>query len=406
MSRKKVSRNLVRLCVLVLFLVFSVLSVTLWLALRDAKPLEPPDLDLSEIDPEVAEAIAQARDKVRLQPRSSAAWGRLGMIFLAHDMHDEARRSFTQAEHLDPADARWPYLRGVSLILTDPDAGIPCLERAAGLCGKSPLEPRLRLVGTLLSQGRLDEAERHLQWARKAEPNNPRVLLSLGRLALLRGQWRKALEHLDPCTNDAHTQRLAHTLLAEAWTRLGERDKACAEQRQAAEAPGDQFWLDPFVEDVVTLQRGLRVYLRRANELSAQRRYQQAVALLEETVQHYPQCAAVWLLLGDIWRRLEQADRSEKAFAEAVRIDPQSVDGWFGLGRMQAVRGRLRAATDSFRRTIRLKADHADAHLYLGHCLKEMGDAAGAADAFRAALRCQPNYERAQQALHEMDKKK
>jgi tetratricopeptide (TPR) repeat protein len=381
------------------------IGLGIWLWPRTPPPLQPPTPDLSEVDPEVAEAIAAAQDKIRQQPTKSALWGRLGMIFFAHDMHEEAQRSFEQAERLDPADGRWPYLRGLSLILTQPNAGIPCLQRAAENCGKEPLAPRLRLAETLLTQNRLDEAAFHLEWARKVDPHDPRVQLDLGRLALLRGQWRRALEILNPCTNDVHTRRMAHTLLAEAWTRLGEADKAHEEQRQVAEAPEDQHWSDPFVEEVLSLQCGLAVHLRQAHELSGQGRYREAVELLKKTAGRYPKSPAIWLLLGDIWRQLGRKDRSEEAFAAAVRIDPESVDGWFRLGCMQAELDQPRAAADSFRRAIRLKADHTDAHLNLGHCLKKMGDTAGAAEAFRGALRCRPDYERAKQALRELEKK-
>jgi cytochrome c-type biogenesis protein CcmH/NrfG len=400
------NRPLVFFFAVSLLLIFSVLSVTLWLALRASKPPQLPEVDLTELDPDVAEAIAEAQDKVRQQPKNGAAWGRLGMVFLAHDLHEQAQSSFEQAEHFDPNDGRWPYLHGLSLILTQPDAGIPCLQRAAKLCGKETLAPRLRLAGTLLIQGRLDEAERHLEWARKADPDNPRVQLTLGRLAVMRGQWRQAVEQLEPCTQDAHARRMAHTLLAEVWTRLGDSDKASQEQRQAEETPEDQPWPDPFVEEVVSLQRGLSVRLQRANELFTQQKSQQAVEMLEETSRRYPHSSAVWLLLGDFWRKLGSLDRAEEAFAEAVRIDPVSVDGWFRLGCIQAMRGRSREGADSFRRTIRLKPDHTDALVNLGHCLEKVGDAAGAADAFRTALRSRPNSERAQQALRDMEKKK
>jgi tetratricopeptide (TPR) repeat protein len=402
MSRKISSRSLVLLSILVLFLCLLCVSVTLWLAPRSP---QPPSPDLAEVDPEVAEAIAEARAKVQKQPKRSDVWGRLGMVFLAHDFHEEAQFCFAQAERLDPADVRWPYLRGLSLILTNPDAGIACLQRAAERCGSDPLAPRLRLAETLLNQGRLDEAELHVQQAQKTSPHNLRVQLGLSRLAVLRGQWRDALEHLDPCTNDVHAQRLAHTLRAEAWTRLGEPDKAREEQRQAADAPEDQLWPDPFVEDVLRLQRGLKFRLQRANNLFTQQNVREAVELLEETARRYPQSPAVRLLLGDIWRQFGRPDRAEQAFAEAVRLDPESVDGWFRLGCMQAARNQPRAAADSFRRTIRLKPDHADAHFNLGHRLKELGDTAAAADEFRAALRCRPDYDQARQALRAMDGK-
>jgi tetratricopeptide (TPR) repeat protein len=361
---------------------------------------------LAEVDPDVAEAITAACNKVRQQPNNGAVWGRLGMVFFAHDFQSEAVRCFAQAERLDPADGRWPYLRGLSLILTNPDASIPCLQRAVERSGDHPLVPRLRLAETLLNQGRLEEVEVHLEQARRMEPYNVRVQLGLGRLAVLRGQWRSALEHLDPCTHDVHAQRLAHRLRAEAWTRLGEPDKARAEQKQAAEAPKDHSWPDPFVEDVLLLQRGLPVRLQQAQKLFAQRQSQQAVQLLEETIQRYPQAASAPLLLGEFWRHLGRVEQAEQAFAQAVQIDPDSPDAWFRLGCIQAARGRMREATESFHRATNLKPDHADAHVNLGHCLQELGDAGRAADAFRAALRCRPDYERAQAALREMQKSK
>jgi tetratricopeptide (TPR) repeat protein len=403
MSRKINRRTLVLLSALALFLLFSVLSVTLWLASRAP---QPPAADLAEVDPDVAEAITAARNKVRQQPDNGAVWGRLGMVFFAHDFHDEAERSFAQAERLDPADGRWPYLRGLSLLSTNPDASIPCLQRAAQRFGDDPLMPRLRLAETLLNLGRLDEAEFHLEQARKVEPHHARVQLNLGRLALLRGQWRRGLEHLDPCTNDVHAQRLAHELRAEAWTRLGEPDKARAEQRQAAEAPKDQSWPDPFIEEVLRLQRGLSVRLQRAFDLFTQRHSQQALQLLEETIERYPHAASARLLLGEVWRRLGRNEQAEQAFAEAVRIDPDSPDAWFRLGCLQAAQARMPKAAASFRRAIHLKPDYADAHVNLGHSLQELGDAAGAAEAFRAALRCRPDYERARAALRQMQKSK
>ncbi len=385
-------------------LVFSVLAVSLWLVLRSSEPLEPPLPDLSGVDPEVVEEITAARGRVRNLPQGSV-WGRAGMVFLAHDFHEEAQRCFEQAERLDPSNGCWPYLRGLSLVMTDPEAGTSCLKRAAERCGDDPLAPRLRLAETLLNQGQLDEAARHLERAEKVEPENPRVQLGLGRLALLRGQWETALERLHPCTNDVHARRLAHTLRAEALSRLGQPDKAREEQALAAKLPEDQLWLDPFMEEVLGFRRGLSIRLQRANDLFAHQQYPQAVELLEETVQRYPRSTAARLRLGEVYRLLGRGEQAEQMFAEAVRIDPESADAWFRLGCMQGARGRSRDAAESFRKTIAFKSDHADAHFNLGQCLKEVGDAAGAAEEFRAALRCRPDHERARQELRAMEKK-
>src|SRR5215207_4362078 len=90
----------------------------------------PPTVDLAGADPDVARAVEEARAAVKEAPQSAEAWGRLGMVLRAHNFGDEANVCFERAEHLDAADPRWPYLRGVTVALTDRDAAIPLLERA------------------------------------------------------------------------------------------------------------------------------------------------------------------------------------------------------------------------------------------------------------------------------------
>jgi tetratricopeptide (TPR) repeat protein len=387
-------------------LVVLVLSGGLYAWFRPrTSPTEPPGPDLAEVDPEVAEAITAAREAV-LQHRASAYnWGRLGMVLRAHDFGGDANRCFQEAERLDPREPRWPYLQGLSLVLTDPASGIPCLERAAERSGNVSA-PRLRLAEVLLGQGRLDEAREHIERVQRREPNNRRVLLGLGRLAILREQWRIALHDLEPCTEDEHAGKMAHTLRAEAYARLGEPEKARAEERQAAQAPEDQLWPDPFVEEVLQLRCGLRFRLDRAAALFRSERYSEAVRLLEETVSRYPRSTGARLQLADTWRTLGQPERAEQTLLAAVQLDADSAEAWFRLGCIQALRKQPGEAADSFRRAIRLKPDHALAHFNLGQCLKQQGDPSGAAEEFRSALRCRPDYAAAQEALVDLEKKK
>lgn len=363
---------------------------------------EPPMPDLVGVDPEVAEVVGLAREKVVRRPDDGAAWGRLGMVLRAHDFGDEANRCFRVAERLDPSQPRWPYLLGLTLVMTDPVAGIPCLERAVDHC-RDDAAPRLRLAEVLLEQGQLDEAQANLEQVRRRDSHDCRARLGLGRLAVLRGQWRDALGHLEYCTHDEHSRKLAHTLRAEARTRLGESERGRDEQQLAAQAPEDQPWPDPFVAEVERLRCGLRARLQRAGELMEMGQLPGAVRLLDETAQRYPESSSAWLLLGSAWQQMEQTRPAEQAFHKAVRVDAESAEAWFRLGCVQAL-DRPREAADSFRRTLRLKPDHALAHFNLAHRLKELGDPSGAADEFRAALRCRPDYQPARDALRQLDK--
>jgi cytochrome c-type biogenesis protein CcmH/NrfG len=383
-----------------------VLGLGAWFRLRipPAAPPAPPAPDLAGADPEVKEVIEAARDKVHKQPTSARAWGLLGMVLRAHDFGAEANVCFEQAERLDPADPRWPYLRGLTLVMTDPAAGIPCLERACARPGADEIAPRLRLAEVLLEQGRLDEAQVHLDDVLRREPDNCRARLGLGRLALLRGQWQTALDQTAQCVDDVHAPRLAHALRAEALRHLGQPERARDEQRRADAAPEDQLWPDPFVEETMRLQVGLRAHLRQAAALFKEGRRMEAVQVLDEAARRHPESTAAWLQLGDSWRQMGEMGPAEQAFRMAVQADPESAEAWFDLGCVQA-RDRPRQAADSFRRAIRLKPDHALAHYNLGHRLKELGDPAGAADEFRAALRCRPDYAPAREALAALEKK-
>jgi len=128
-----------------------------WYAFRPWSEAKPPEADLSGVDPAVAAAVHEAGDAVRKAPRSGEAWGRLGMILLAHNFYAEARTCFARAEQLDPREETWPYLRGALLLTEDPREAVAAFHRAAGLSAEPVI--RMRLAETLLDQGRVDEVE-------------------------------------------------------------------------------------------------------------------------------------------------------------------------------------------------------------------------------------------------------
>jgi tetratricopeptide (TPR) repeat protein len=367
----------------------------LWFA---SLPPTPPDPDLAGADPEAVAAIAAARAAALQSPRSAAAWGRLGMVLRAHDFGPDANRCFAVAERLDPRQPRWPYLHGLTLLLTDPEAGIPRLQRAVDLCGDRPLAPRLRLAETLLARGRLDEAERHLRQALQREPDNPRVHLGLARLALHREQPAVAAEHLAAVGDNPLSLKAARILRLEA-ERLAGRPVAAAAARAAAALPDDPPWPDPFVEEVEALQVGLQARLARADVLLRQGRAEEALAVLGETAARYPESARPRLALGQALIQTRHPEAAERELRRATELEPELVEAWFDLGVALSLQEKAGAAAECFRRTVRLKPDHGLAHYNLGQCLKVLGDRAGAVQAFGAAVRARPDYEPALREL-------
>jgi tetratricopeptide (TPR) repeat protein len=365
--------------------------------------LQPPIPDLTGVDPEVVEAITEAHQAVLKKPSSGRAWGHLGMILSAHGFPREANRCLVEAERLEPHEPRWPYLQGVGLVLTDTESGIACFQRAVDHGGDVSLVPRLRLAEALLDQGQFDAADRHLRQVLEVEPDNVRARFALGRLARLREDWPQALEQLAACGANPHTRKLAHTVSAQVHRRLGERQQAEADEKQAEKLPDDEGWPDPYMEEVEQLQRGLQARIRQTEALTKAGQTEQAIQLLEKTAARYPKSGQVWLGLGGMWFQRGRLDQAEQCFHQAIQVEPDAPEAWFRLGCLQAV-DRPREAADSFRRVIRLRPDHTLAHFNLGHRLKQLGDSAGAADAFRAALRCRPDFQPARDALKELER--
>src|SRR5258706_6383699 len=111
--------------------------------------VSPPSVNMDGIDAAIVTAIEQARDAVAQSPRSAAAWGHLGMVFFAHEYYAPAAESFGHAERLDPRDARWPWLAGLSLLADHPAQAVPKLQQGVKLCNGCCVAQRLRLAEVL-----------------------------------------------------------------------------------------------------------------------------------------------------------------------------------------------------------------------------------------------------------------
>jgi tetratricopeptide (TPR) repeat protein len=380
-----------------------------WHLWRRPTAAEPPEIALAGADPAVVEAVEAARDRVRQEPYSIAAWGHLGRLLRATDFLPEAAACFAQAERLAPNDPRWPYLQGEALLLHgDPDAALPALRHAAELTdqqGENLLAPRLRLAEALLAAGLYDEAEAPLRRAREAAPDHPCVNLDLALLAYARDDLEGSWDLLRRCRHSPFAQKKASAQLAAVEQRLGNAAAAARASRQAATLPRDLHWSDPWVMECLRLAPGKPGRFRYVEQLEAQKRYADAAQELRELLaagSDYP--AFVWL--GKNLAQLGDLAGAEEALRAAVRLAPEGVQAHYVLAKIlwsQAEQAwqqggdrtkalaLYRAATDAARRAIKSKPDHALAHMLLGLCLERLGRRAEALTALRQAVEYGPD---------------
>jgi tetratricopeptide (TPR) repeat protein len=387
-----------RLFWLVLAVVAILVALVGWF-LWPTRPPVPPVLKLDGVDPRVVAALQKARSAVELSPRSARVWGELGELLFANDFYTESLDCLRQAERLEPGEIRWPYLQGLALLLSEPDAAVAPLTRAVRGDPRG-LAPCLRLAETLLERDTPDEAERLFRSVLDQDPENPRALLGLGLIAQRRDRWAESQPLLLEAAKSPFARKAAHTALAVAALRLHDEAAAERHRQEAEDAPRDPAWPDPYLDNLPTNRMSLTARIDFADRLLAQQKYGQAIEILREILEDHPGADEGRLKLAQVYIRAGQYGLAEKELRRLTTEHPDLADGRFLLG-MVLLQGRkgLAGADQSknegeaeteFRRAIELRPGFALAYYNLGRCLQQQGKAEPARRAYEDALRHRP----------------
>lgn len=95
--------------------------------------------------------------------------------------------------------------------------------------------------------------------------------------------------------------------------------------------------------------------------------------------------AADWVDAGVDLRAAGDVDGAERAYNEAIKLDPKLADAWFDLGNLMLARGRFSEAADTYERATGLAPADAQAWINLGHALMGLRKFDQAAAAFTTA---------------------
>jgi tetratricopeptide (TPR) repeat protein len=382
-----------------------VLAAGTWMAWRWYTTPSLPAIDLSAVEPAVAAVVTEALDGVQQQPRSGEAWGQLGMVLLANSFYAPAEACFIQAQRFEPENPAWPYLLAVRLLLSDRDAAMTPLARAAELCASQQPEntaPRLQLAETLFEKEDLDAAEIQCRKVIERQPDNPRVHYNLGLIAYARGDLQQSIGFLSRSAASPLAARKSALQLAAIYQRLGEREKAKEFAARAADLPADRSWPDPYVADYMRYAKGRQNRFLQAEDLEHQGRLDEAIPILWQLAKDSPEDRTLDAL-GTALAKAGDDKNAEGFLRQALLKAPGRISARYALSVALYNQGeKLRSASESAarkkyeeaatfaRQTIALKAEHAWAHCFLGHCLWRLGDRKTALAEFEAAVHLRP----------------
>jgi len=367
-------------------------------------PPTPPEIDLTDADKPVADAIQKALAAVHEKPRSAETWGKLGQVLRAHAFFEEANICFAQAERFDANDPRWPYLQGLYLRTREPDVALPHIERAVQCCeahAPDKTAPRLVLAEMLLDKGRIAEAEDQLHKVLKIEPRNELANYDLGMAALARDDLPGCLRCLTPLTANPYTRQKANSQLAMIYLRQNDEETAARFTRQTRDAPPDLTWPDPYVAEVEALDVSRLARYRQAQELEEDKadfgvRFNVLSKLVEDFPDSKSRGAAGMMLVN-----AHKYKAAEVILREAVSEAPETIQAHYLLSVALLHEAKYREAADVAGRAIELKPDHGLAHAVRGYALRRLGERTEALAALRRAVLCRPELADAHEELGE-----
>jgi tetratricopeptide (TPR) repeat protein len=399
---------------LIVLVAAAMVSASSWYAWRHHTAPVPPEIAPADVEPALGELIQAARDKVQHQPYSATAWGELGKLFRECNLSERAATCFAQAEQLEPAEPRWPYLQGEALLTSDPDGALPHFLRAAQRCDQvdaDNIAPALRLAELLLTKGDYGEAEVWLRRARQIEPDNPTVLLNFGFLAYARDDLKTSRQYLQICQHSPFTQQRACAQLAAICQRQNDATKATEYSTRAHTLPKDLPWPDPFRSLSPRTLVGKQARFEYLDRLHNQKRHAEAVQLLREMEADGPDYR-VWVGLGKNLAELGQLSEAAEVLGKAIQLASENAGAYYyrskvswALAEQQWQHGDQARAKELFhaavadaRQAIAHKPDHALAYTILGRSLERLGQHREALAALRQAVQCGPDL--AEPALH------
>lgn len=357
---------------------------------------EPPDPDLTEVEPEVAEVIRRARSGVVDAADSPDRWAALGAALLAHELHAEAATAYDAAATLVDNDYRFPYLLARSLWRVDP--GRAEAEALEAIRLNPDYAPAYLLAGQL-AEDRADPeaAKRHYRVAlerlggtRSAPANTAAASFRLGRLLAGDGDLEGALPLLEQAEALAPQSGAIAAALARVYRRMGDGGRARTAADRARSLEHDLMISDPLMDAVNNVAASVIGKERRAFAAEGAGRPEIAERLLREMIQSRPDAADLYYNLGNNLSRQGRNPEALDAWATALEKNPDHVSALINSSIVLAQSGNLAEAERRCLHALEIQPDHPGALSSLGSIAALDGRRSEALSWFRRALEQEP----------------
>lgn len=322
-------------------------------------PVPPDPASLSAVDRDVVKLVDELTAAVNADRGDGARWGRLAMAYEANGLLPQAASLYDTAVELDATEPRWRYRRALlSARNGDIDRALADLDRVIELApGYSPARWRQGLWR--LDRGEFDAASASFRDAVAAGPADPGGPIGLALVHLAARQDAAAAAELERLLEKSPGERYALHLLGTAYQRMGRAEDARFALRVGR--AGQPSWLDPWSDEVTQYRRGYAVLLKEATQLGLERRYDDAIAVLERLRTVRPDDMALRVYLGGMYATAGRLPQAVALLEPVLAADASNFDATLHLASGYLFAGELGRAADYATRALALRPSSADA---------------------------------------------
>lgn len=318
---------------------------------------------LEGAEPQVVALFRAARSMIQADPEAVRHWGRLGMLYHAHNRAEHALACYARAVELDANDWRWPYLGGVILDRTRPALAVGSLEEALKL--EPALAPALIRRGRALrALGRNKAAAESYRRALKLESQQAAAHLGLGQLALLAGNHTAGLDHLRRAVALAPYSALARVELSGLLGRIGDDVGARREATIAKQLDANfDILTDPLMVSVQGMSFSVGAVLNRAAKLRLRGKSKAALEELNRLIASAAPSAVVFNNRAILHLEHGALEAGLADIEEAIKLDPTNADLFVTRAAVKLRTGEAEGAAADLDAALSHDATHAHARI-------------------------------------------
>lgn len=324
---------------------------------RGPAPATPATL--GALDPAVAALVNELAAAVNTDRSDASRWGRLAMGLEANGLLVEAAGHYEVAVRLEDDEPRWRYhLALLTARRGEMDAALAHLDRVIQL---APAYAPARLKQGLwwLDRGDTEKAQAAFEAAIKVAPADPGGRIGMALVHLAKREDARAAAVLETLLAAHPGDRYALHLLGTAYRRLG-RDEEARFALTVGSA-GQPAWADPWSDEVAQYRRGFAALLKEATQLGLERRFDEAIARLDQLVKLRPDDRALRVYLGGMYAAAGRVADAAAILDPLLAADPSNFDALMHLASGYLFAGDLDRAAAHAARALALRPSNADA---------------------------------------------